>query len=100
MLNKRLEEVPGNQRPFEQPFPIVGVGASAGGQEALASFLKQLPSDSGMAFVLMQPIDPKQHSLQTELLSKATKMPIVEVQVNTTIEANHVYLMGAMKSET
>src|SRR6476620_6306949 len=64
----------------EQPlFPIVGVGASAGGLEAFTAFLKHLPSDSGMAFVLIQHLDPKQHSGLTDLLARATRMPVLEV---------------------
>ena len=78
----------------EQLFPIVGVGASAGGLEAFTVFLKHLPSDSGMAFVLIQHLDPKHKSNLTELLSKATKMPILEVGVDTPIEPNHVYVMA------
>jgi two-component system CheB/CheR fusion protein len=73
-------------------FPIVGVGASAGGLEAFTAFLKGLPSDSGMAFVLIQHLDPKQHSELGELLSRATKMPVVDVAADTLIEPNHVYV--------
>jgi two-component system CheB/CheR fusion protein len=62
--------------PTQQLFPIVGVGASAGGLEALTTFLKYVPPDSGMAFVLIQHLDPKQHSQLTDLLSKATRMPV------------------------
>src|SRR5713101_341654 len=51
----------------ENSFPIVGIGASAGGLEAFTAFLKHLPSDSGMAFVLIQHLDPKQHSELTDL---------------------------------
>ena len=75
-------------------FPIVGVGASAGGLEAFTAFLKHLPSDSGMVFVLIQHLDPHQHSQLTELLSKATKMPVVEVSADTPIEPNHVYVIA------
>jgi len=73
-------------------FPIVGVGASAGGLEAFTAFLKHLPSDTGMAFVLIQHLDPKQHSQLGELLSRATKMPVVDVATDTLIEPNHVYV--------
>ncbi|MEO7145722.1 MAG: chemotaxis protein CheB, partial [Bryobacteraceae bacterium] len=84
---------PAIQQP-ERLFPIVGVGASAGGLEALTAFLKHLPSDSGMAFVLIQHLDPKHHSQLTELLAKATKMPILEVNVDTPVKPNHVYVMS------
>jgi len=79
----------------KQPlFPIVGVGASAGGLEAFTAFLKYLPDDSGMAFVLIQHLDPKQHSQLTDLLSKATRMPVLEVDADTPIEPNHIYVMA------
>jgi len=78
----------------KQLFPIVGVGASAGGLEAFTAFLKDLPPDSGMAFVLIQHLDPKQHSGLTDLLSKATKMPVLEVSADTPVEPNHVYVMA------
>jgi two-component system CheB/CheR fusion protein len=81
-------------RKREQLFPIVGVGASAGGLEAFTAFLKQLPSDSGMAFVLIQHLAPKQHSQLSEILSKATKMPVREIASSTTAEPNCVYVMA------
>jgi two-component system CheB/CheR fusion protein len=75
-------------------FAIVGVGASAGGLEAFTAFLKYLPDDSGMAFVLIQHLDPKQHSQLTDLLAKATRMPVLEVAAETPVEPNHVYVMA------
>ncbi len=79
----------------KQPsFPVVGVGASAGGLEAFTAFLKHLPSDSGMAFVMIQHLDRKQHSQLTELLAKATKMPVHEVAAYTAVEPNHVYVIA------
>src|SRR5579863_2148976 len=60
-------------------FPIVGIGASAGGLEAFTDLLSHLPNDTGMAFVLIQHLDPKHESHLTELLSKASKMPISEL---------------------
>ncbi len=79
----------------EQPlFPIVGVGASAGGLEAFTAFLKHVPPDSGMAFVLIQHLDPKQPSQLTDLLSKATRMPIHEVKADIPVKPNHVYVIA------
>ena len=77
-----------------QIFPIVGVGASAGGLEAFTALLKHLPCDSGMAFVLIQHLDPKHPSQLTELLSKATRMPVLEVETETAVKANHVYVIA------
>ena len=92
---KAVPEAPPQQSVAQQQlFPIVGVGASAGGLEAFSAFLKHLPSDSGMAFVLIQHLDPKQRSGLTELLSRATKMPVLEVKATIPIEPNHVYVMA------
>ena len=60
----------------EQTFPVVGVGASAGGLDAFTKLLKNLPADTGMAFVLVQHLDPKHVSLLPELLARATAMPV------------------------
>src|SRR5262249_27983425 len=78
-----------------QLFPVVGVGASAGGLEAFTALLKHLPIDSGMAFVLIQHLDPKQPSQLAGLLSKATEMPVLEVNTSTLLEPDHVYLIGS-----
>ena len=59
-------------------FLTVGIGASAGGLQAFTSFLEALPSDTGMAFVLVQHLDPAHRSLLVELLAKQTAMPVVE----------------------
>ncbi len=78
----------------KQSFPIVGAGASAGGLEAFTAFLTHLPPAPGMAFVLIQHLDPKQPSQLTDLLSKATRMPVLEVKTNTPVEINHVYVIA------
>jgi len=72
---------------------IVGVGASAGGLEAFTELLSHLPDDTGMAFVLIQHLDPNHDSHLTELLSRASKMPVSEVKGETRAEANHVYVI-------
>jgi two-component system CheB/CheR fusion protein len=72
---------------------VVGVGASAGGLEAFTELLSHLPDDSGLAFVLIQHLDPTHESHLTELLSRATRMPVSEVKGETRAEANHVYVI-------
>ncbi|MGO9256960.1 MAG: chemotaxis protein CheB [Bryobacteraceae bacterium] len=72
---------------------VVGIGASAGGLEAFTEFLSNLPADTGMAFVLIQHLDPSHESHLTELLSKASRMPVSEVKGETRTEANHVYVI-------
>ncbi|MGA2717006.1 MAG: chemotaxis protein CheB, partial [Bryobacteraceae bacterium] len=76
-------------------FPIVGVGASAGGLEALTELLTALPLDTGMAFVLVQHLEAEHESMLTELLSKVTQMPVIEVRQGTRVESNHVYVIRA-----
>jgi two-component system, chemotaxis family, CheB/CheR fusion protein len=73
---------------------IVGVGASAGGLEAITELLSHLPDDTGMAFVVIQHLDPKHESHLAELLAKESKMPVSEVKGETHIEANHVYVIS------
>src|SRR6266704_2225138 len=63
----------------DESFPIVGIGASAGGLEAFTLLLRELPPDINMALVLIQHLDPTYKSLLTELLSKTTKLPVTEV---------------------
>jgi two-component system CheB/CheR fusion protein len=73
--------------------PIVGIGASAGGLEAFSQLLKHLPTDTGMAFVLVQHLDPVRHSALTELLSKTTSLPVREVTDDLPAEPDHVYVI-------
>jgi two-component system CheB/CheR fusion protein len=72
---------------------VVGVGASAGGLEAFTDLLSHLPGDTGMAFVLIQHLDPKHESHLRELLAKASPMPVLEVKGKTRALANHVYVI-------
>ena len=72
---------------------IAAVGASAGGIEAFTELMTNLPADSGMAFVLVQHLDPKHHSLLTELLSKKTAMRVTEVTDGMKVERDHVYVI-------
>src|SRR3989440_1265257 len=74
-------------------FPIVGVGASAGGLEAFTQLLKALPSRTGMAYVLVQHLDPTHESALTELLAKATEMPVRQVTDGMLVEPNRVYVI-------
>jgi two-component system CheB/CheR fusion protein len=76
-----------------QEFPIVGVGASAGGLEAFTRLLKRLPADTGMGFVLVQHLDPQHESALAQILARATPMPAHEVTNNLRVQANHVYVI-------
>ena len=75
-------------------FPIVGIGASAGGLEAFTQLLKHLPPDTGMAFVLIQHLDPTHSSFLCEALAKATAMPVSEAVDGEVVRANHVYVIS------
>jgi len=72
---------------------VAAVGASAGGIEAFSELMRNLPNDTGMAFVIIQHLDPKHQSILTELLSKDTEMPVVEVATGMRVQANHVYVI-------
>jgi two-component system CheB/CheR fusion protein len=74
-------------------FPIVGIAASAGGLEAFTQLLKYLLTDTGMAFVLIQHLDPNHKSLLSEILARETQMPVTEVQDGVNVEPNKVYVI-------
>jgi two-component system, chemotaxis family, CheB/CheR fusion protein len=74
-------------------FLIVAIGASAGGIEAFTELMRNLPTDTGMAFVLIQHLDPKHHSILAELISKETAMSVEEVRDGMSIEPDHVYVI-------
>src|SRR5438552_15857332 len=77
--------------------PIVGIGGSAGGFEAAMEFLRQLPSKTGMAFVIVQHLDPHHASRLSNLLGKVTAMPVSEVTGTTTPRPNTVYVQPPNK---
>src|SRR5580765_3622318 len=76
-------------------FPIVGVGASAGGLEAFTQLLEHLPATSGMAYVLIQHLDPTHASQLPEILARKSTMPVREIRGETPVQANHVYVIAA-----
>jgi two-component system, chemotaxis family, CheB/CheR fusion protein len=75
------------------PFPIVGIGASAGGLEALDQFLKHVPNGSGIAFVIIQHLDPTHKGILVELLQRATIMPVVQVKDRMKLNPDCVYVI-------
>ena len=75
------------------PFPIVGIGASAGGLEAFEKFFHHAPADSGMAFVLVPHLDPCHASLLADILQRMTAMPVIEALDQIPVEPNHVYII-------
>ena len=79
------------------PFPIVGIGASAGGLEALEVFLKHVPANCGMAFVIVQHLDPTHKALMSELLQRNTRMPVIQVKDRTKVQPDCVYVIPPNK---
>jgi two-component system CheB/CheR fusion protein len=78
--------------PAEHSFPIVGVGASAGGVEALEGFFRNMPFDTGMAFVLVTHMPRGHESALPEIIGRFTEMPVSNAQHQVGIEPNHVYV--------
>lgn len=89
-----IKEQPADgQQSKDKSFPIVGIGASAGGLAAFEQFFRIVPSESGMAFVLVSHLDPGHQSMLTEILQRVTKMPVVEAQDQMKVEPDHVYVI-------
>jgi two-component system CheB/CheR fusion protein len=74
-------------------FPVVGIGASAGGLEAFTKLLAAVPADPGIAFVLIPHLDPTHRSMMADLLGAHTAMPVVEAAEAMPLERNHVYVI-------
>jgi two-component system CheB/CheR fusion protein len=74
-------------------FPIVGIGASAGGLEAMTSLLKDLASHLGMAYVLVLHLDPARESKVSEILGRTTRIPVVQAQDGMRVEPDHIYVI-------
>jgi two-component system CheB/CheR fusion protein len=81
----------------QKAFPIVGIGASAGGLEALELFLKHVPEGSGMAFVIVQHLDPTHKGIMVELLQRTTSMPVVQVRDRQKVAPDRVYVIPPNK---
>ena len=75
------------------PSCVVGIGASAGGLEALQQFLTFLPGNTGMSFVIIQHLAPDHKSLLTDILGKYTSMPVIEARDGMQVRRNHIYMI-------
>src|SRR5438132_12266751 len=75
------------------PFPVVGVGASAGGLEAFARLLEHLPADPGLAIILAMHLDPHHESLLADILGRSTKMSVAQARDGMAVKCNHVYVI-------
>lgn len=79
-------------------FPIVGIGASAGGLEALEQFISNVPENSGMAYVVVQHLDPTQKGMLPELLQRVSLMKVLQVKDRMSVKPNCVYVIPPNKS--
>ena len=88
-----------NKKPqlSENLFPVVGVGASAGGLQAFTKFIKGIPDNAGMAYVLVQHLAPSHASLLPELLQKITDIPVIQISDDIKVEPNHIYIIPSNK---
>jgi two-component system CheB/CheR fusion protein len=78
-------------------FPVVGVGASAGGLEAFKRLIKAIPENSGMAYILVQHLEPTHESILPDILQKVTRIPIHEITNNVRVEPNIIYIIPSNK---
>lgn len=95
---KNAPEVPSKEVILSRnQFLVVGIGASAGGLDAFKQFIKAIPVDSGMAFILVQHLDPRHESILSELLQKITLIPVHEVTDKIQVEPDHIYVIPSNK---
>ncbi len=85
---------PDEAPPSEGPaFPVVGIGASSGGVEALELFFGAVPPNSGIAFIVVQHLDPTHESILAEIVARHAPMPVLQVEDGVVVEPNHVYVI-------
>lgn len=87
------ETTKNNSQNLKNPTHYIGIGASAGGLEALEKLFKNMPDDTGMAFIIVQHLSPDYKSMMVELLSRKTKMEVLQIEDGMNVEANIVYLV-------
>jgi two-component system CheB/CheR fusion protein len=92
MSNEQSETGNGSEVSPHLPFPVIGIGASAGGIEALTALLPHIPSASKMAFVIVQHLPPQHESLMAEILRRATTLPVLQIDDNMTVESGTIYV--------
>jgi two-component system, chemotaxis family, CheB/CheR fusion protein len=78
-------------------FPVVGVGASAGGLEAFKRLIKAIPEHSGIAYILVQHLEPSHESILVDILQKITTIPVQEITNNIHVEPDHLYVIPSNK---
>lgn len=89
-----LADTHGEPKRSNLGFPVVGIGASAGGLGAAMSFFEHMPDRPDMAFVVILHLSPEHESQAAEILQRCTRMPVLQVTATVSIEANHVYVIA------
>lgn len=105
-INRSKSELAASEKVFKshlpasklKPFPIAGIGASAGGLEALELFLSNVPENSGIAYIVIQHLDPTQKGMLPELLQRISKMKVFQVKDGMVVKPNCVYVIPPNKS--
>src|SRR5688572_7313921 len=83
----------GHEQPPKLAFPVVGIGASAGGLEAFTDFITAMRPDSGMAFVFVQHLPPERESMMADILARKTEMLVLQVEDGMQVMADHLYVI-------
>lgn len=96
----RARRRPGNVAIDAPVLPVVGIGASAGGLEALEEFFRHVPPDAGVAYVVVQHLDPTQRTLLGQLLGRVTALPVAEARHQAELRPNSVYVIPPNKNLT
>ena len=96
-MNTKADKILNKDKTEEQN-AIVGIGASAGGLEAIESFFQEMPLDSGMAFVVIQHLSPDYKSMMVELLSRKTKIPVHRAEDGLKVKPDNIYLIPPKKN--
>ena len=98
MENKSTDILKSTTHKHKADFPIIGIGASAGGLEALEQFFGNMPNNTGMAFVVIQHLDPDHAGIMPELLQRITTMKVYQATDNLVVKPNHLYVIPPNKS--
>ena len=94
--SKDSREIEGSG-PTTESFPIVAIGASAGGLEPISELLRHIPAKTGLAFLIIQHLDPTHPSALSEILSRSAHIPVQEVNDEPVVQPDHVYVIPPNK---
>src|SRR5688500_15486245 len=93
-MNTEDHLIPGEELiKSENRFPVVGIGASAGGLDAFKRFITAIPENCGVAFILVQHLDPNYESMLPELLQNVTKIPVHQITDDMQVQSDNIYII-------